>query len=305
MKHQATARRRDDIRARAKTLQLDLTARERRRIRERVRLVSVARRRAKARIRQWAKRERSKVRDGFRAELATALERLRAARARRLGLVRERAELLRGSAKRRFDALRTKRLHELRQEIAEQRLVTDRARDKVRSLRLVSSVERRQESDDEVRSNIEPEYRPIFERVRKMIRGGPRRTRTEAFLEWLGEHPDEVLAMQAARADSDVEELVRARHDAERQQARAGTSGVRAHWRGRKWQLTRAGAGSVLVMRRGKVVVRWAASERDTDWSLGELLRGKPTAEDRSIARAWVDSLDGWEPLDDLADVPF
>lgn len=60
--------------------------------------------------------------------------------------------------------------------------------------RRVSARERRDESDDEVRQNIPPEYLATFERVKRGIKGTARKSRTEAFLQWLEEHPGEVFA---------------------------------------------------------------------------------------------------------------
>lgn len=57
-----------------------------------------------------------------------------------------------------------------------------------------SARTRRSESDDEVRANLPPEYLGAFERVRRQIKGSARKSRTEAFLEWLEEHPEEVFA---------------------------------------------------------------------------------------------------------------
>jgi len=301
----AAAKRRDDLKVRAKTLQRDLAARERRRLTERVRLVRVARRRARAKIRAWARAKRAEIREAYRAASRESLERLREARGRRLVLVRERAELLRDRARRRFDAVRAGRLRELQQEIADQRLVLERERERVRAKQRTTRRERRAESDDEVRRNLSPDYRPIFDRVRGGIRGSARRTRTEAFLEWLEEHPDEVLALQAAAAERAVDEMVRARLSEERSQARGTESAVVAAWRGRRWRLERRGDSAWLEMRDGRRRVRWQVLERDSDWSLGTPLRGRPTKTDGRIARAWVDSLDGWQPLDDLSDVPF
>jgi hypothetical protein len=71
-----------------------------------------------------------------------------------------------------------------------------------------SSRERKQESEDYVRSNLPAELRPVFEHVKAQIKGGARTTRTEAFLEWAESHPDEVLQHQAHAADREVARLV-------------------------------------------------------------------------------------------------
>ncbi len=68
--------------------------------------------------------------------------------------------------------------------------------------------ERKAESDDFVRGNLPRELVPVFNRVRASIKGGPRTTRTEAFLEWAESHPDEVLEHQGHDTDREVARLV-------------------------------------------------------------------------------------------------
>lgn len=69
-------------------------------------------------------------------------------------------------------------------------------------------AEARQESDQRVESNLPGDLIPIWRKVKNRIktRGG-RRSRTEAFLEWVEENADEVQAMRAkaqARAWEDI-----------------------------------------------------------------------------------------------------
>jgi hypothetical protein len=84
-----------------------------------------------------------------------------------------------------------------------------------------SKKERRQESDDAVRGNLPRELRPVFDAMKKTIHGSQRRTRTEAFLEWAEEHPEEVLQMQSHEADREVARLV-AEHESTRGRLRKG-----------------------------------------------------------------------------------
>jgi hypothetical protein len=65
---------------------------------------------------------------------------------------------------------------------------------------------RRQESDDEVRANIPPERAFLFERVKRQIKGSPRRTRTEEFLDYAHEHPDEELEALEDKTDAMIRE---------------------------------------------------------------------------------------------------
>jgi hypothetical protein len=69
--------------------------------------------------------------------------------------------------------------------------------------------ERRDEGDDAVRNNLPAELVPVFDKHRKSIKGSARRSRTEQFLEWAEENPDEVLAVQQAEADRALKELLR------------------------------------------------------------------------------------------------
>lgn len=66
---------------------------------------------------------------------------------------------------------------------------------------------RRQESDDEVRGNIPPEISFLFERVKRQIKGSARQTRTEEFLHYAEEHPDEELAAIEDKTDALIREL--------------------------------------------------------------------------------------------------
>jgi len=64
--------------------------------------------------------------------------------------------------------------------------------------------ERREESDDAVRRNVGPELAEVFNRVRSNIKAGPRRTRTEAFLEWVEANPDEAHAIVYAGSEREL-----------------------------------------------------------------------------------------------------
>jgi hypothetical protein len=71
----------------------------------------------------------------------------------------------------------------------------------------VTRIERRGESDDEVRGNLPPELVALFERVKRGIKASPRMSRTEALLKYAEEHPDEVLVVIDDRTDALVREL--------------------------------------------------------------------------------------------------
>lgn len=63
------------------------------------------------------------------------------------------------------------------------------------------------ESDDEVRQNIPADLIPLFERVRRSIKGSARMSRTEAFLHYAEEHPGEVLEVLEDKTDALIREL--------------------------------------------------------------------------------------------------
>jgi predicted nucleic acid-binding Zn-ribbon protein len=74
---------------------------------------------------------------------------------------------------------------------------------------IASARERASESDDEVRANIPPELVRLFDRVRRSIKGTPRKSRTEAFLEYAEEHPSEVYEAIDDQTDALIAELQR------------------------------------------------------------------------------------------------
>jgi hypothetical protein len=69
------------------------------------------------------------------------------------------------------------------------------------------SVARIAQSDEAVARDIPPELVPVFERVKGSIRGGPRMSRTEAFLHWIHDNPEEAVAIQSEAAERDVDRL--------------------------------------------------------------------------------------------------
>lgn len=64
------------------------------------------------------------------------------------------------------------------------------------------------ESDAEVLNNIPPELVPVWREVKGRIKGTPRRTRTESFLEWAAEHSADVLAIVDRALQRDVAQMI-------------------------------------------------------------------------------------------------
>jgi multidrug efflux pump subunit AcrA (membrane-fusion protein) len=93
-----------------------------------------------------------------------------------------------------------------------------RAGDRPRAVRS-TKAERRQESDDEVRSNLRPDMVPVFNAVKRHIKGTTRKSRTEAFLEWAEENPEEVFPLMQHEADKHLARLI-AEHTRTERQAR-------------------------------------------------------------------------------------
>jgi hypothetical protein len=82
----------------------------------------------------------------------------------------------------------------------------------------LTAAERRQESDSEVAQNIGHEFLPVWNKVRRHIRAGERSSRTEAFYQWMHDHPSEVERITidhaerlAAATEPESEEDYRAR----------------------------------------------------------------------------------------------
>jgi hypothetical protein len=76
--------------------------------------------------------------------------------------------------------------------------------------KVTTARERSQESDDEVIANIDdPALVPVFHQVRGKIKGSARRTRTEAFAEWVAGHAAEVYEIQHAALENEINALER------------------------------------------------------------------------------------------------
>lgn len=72
------------------------------------------------------------------------------------------------------------------------------------------------QSDDTVRGNIPSDLVPLWERVKGRIKGGDRKSRTEAFLQYAEEHPGEVYAVIESRTDELIAEMERQHGDMKR-----------------------------------------------------------------------------------------
>jgi hypothetical protein len=84
--------------------------------------------------------------------------------------------------------------------------------------------ERREESDDEVRRNLPPELVPVWHKVKTSIKAGPRRTRTEAFLEWVEDNSGEAHGIVYEAIERDVARMLKEHGEAERRHRGRGYS---------------------------------------------------------------------------------
>lgn len=174
--------------------------------------VKDARKRRLEAMRQTVKmcrRERVRVREQVRALRQSVRDRINAEVAELRSRARNRCQGRKARINQAGGNVVSRSAAQLREERALQaqmrRLAADAHKKRAR---LSSAKERRQEDDDSVRSNLPPELVAVFDRVKKQIKGGPRTTRTEAFLEWAAENPGDVLEYQQHDADREVRRLV-------------------------------------------------------------------------------------------------
>jgi hypothetical protein len=156
-------------------------------------------------------RELTKI---IRAERLALRERLRAAHKRALEKLREAARAELAAARREWVQRRREAKEEATSEIARVRAELAAERAQRVAQRKISRAHRadvathtraaREQSDDEVRALIPRELVPLFERVKRTVRGGAQ-TRAEAFLRYAELHPDETLKAVDPRREDRLE----------------------------------------------------------------------------------------------------
>jgi hypothetical protein len=183
--------------------------------------LSDARRRRRLALREAKERcraERIAARERARAMRLRVLEELREAmRAERLG-ARQACTLRLGEARGIKDSILRARaeLEAEKKYEADLRRIERGNRQRRKDAPRVTRIERQAESDDEVRSNIPPELVALFERVKRGIKASPRMSRTEAFLHYAEENPDDVLAATDDKTDALIRELEAQHREARR-----------------------------------------------------------------------------------------
>ncbi len=157
--------------------------------------------------RRWRGEARERVAELRAVELAKLAQEVKELRQRARNRCQARKHRIRAAGGRAVEQ-RKATLAEERRLQAQLKRLAEHARVR-RAKHSTTSKERRQESDDYVRGNLPAELQPVFDRVKRQIKGGPRTTRTEAFLEWAAENPGDVLQHQEHVTDREVAELVR------------------------------------------------------------------------------------------------
>lgn len=169
--------------------------------REAVKRVRVQCRASRVRLRQRIKERRQLERERVNAEIARMRAAAKHACACRLEKVKALGEKGVNVEKRRLEE---QRRHAADRAEGERLIMQREAIHKK-----IQERQRHAESDDEVRGNLLPELVPVFNRMRKTIRGIPgRMTRTEAFLQWVHDNSHEVAAMQNEAAEADTEKMI-------------------------------------------------------------------------------------------------
>ena len=206
----------------ARSVERERTKRETARIRAALKAVRERKRTLVRQAREQCKRLKQRTRERVKAYRTQERERINreAKRMRQESTNRCKARIATiraGSAK------ASEKQREIRRERAQQKreLAAAKQRERIDRARL-TAAERRAESDDEVRHNLPAHLVPIFNKVRREIKGVPGRiTRTEAFLHWAEENPDVVQEAEIERAERETAKLIREQKKAQREEQRA------------------------------------------------------------------------------------
>lgn len=180
----------------------------------------------RAAIKEAKKNERltlAKVREQCRRSRARVAERVAKLRDETRRAVNAEADLLRASAKGACSSARARAKRQTRERLqqlerAEREAKTDILREKnfsgyVKRAEKRRLPDRHVETDEEVADNLAAELRPVWHEMRQAFKPEPRRSRTEAFLEWAEANPDEVLALQVELGEQATEALLDAQEE--------------------------------------------------------------------------------------------
>jgi hypothetical protein len=154
-------------------------------------------------------------------------------------------------------AVAGERAHQLEVENIER---TNRSRK--RAAPKASRKERQSESDDDVRANIPEELVPLFEKVKRQIKGSARRSRTEEFLDFVHDHPE--MAIDYDEIEDETERMI-AQHEAELRSGRRNPPRT-----GKLAELASGELETSEIRELAAKLLRAAEKERDRKWRAGE-----------------------------------
>lgn len=206
-------------------------------LREQIAKVKKRRRSALALVRAKCRNLRAGVRQRVAAYRAQERERVNAEVERMRNHARELCELRKRAVQSAGGKVERKARQELTAERMLQRDLKTAAQWEKRTLK-ATKRQVQAESDDEVRGNIDPELVPVFEKVKRSIKGSDRISRTEAFLQWLEENPGDAVAIQQQVADVELKRLLREQRQAETEAKRR---------RARRYKPTKAELAAALA----------------------------------------------------------
>lgn len=182
---------------------------QRKALTEHIRKLKARRRAAVRRVREWCKRSEKRVsvrakeiRDHHRkqanAEIAELRRASKAACARRVAKAKAKGWTAQQVAE-----------QERREARRDEQLLT-RATERVRKLQSrTTAKERRAESDDEVRGNLAPELATVWDQVSSDFKPKAKLSRTEQFLHWAEENPDEVIRLQSELGERYADDFIK------------------------------------------------------------------------------------------------
>lgn len=136
------------------------------------------------RIREACRSDRSRLTEDARARRVALRDAIREERAALRGRCATRLAEARIATDRAIEEARKSAMHLDRLRLAARSPAQQAAAERAR----VRRAEQVRESDDEVRRNLSPDLAIVWSAVRGRIKPSKRRTRTEAFLEWVEEH---------------------------------------------------------------------------------------------------------------------
>jgi len=153
----------------------------------------------KARQECAADRERTKKRT--RAAYQAKVARARAKRDEARAACKDRCSHGKRAVEQTYDPAITRARTDLDQERAfQEESKRIRKQNEERQRSRATSGERLRESEDEIISNLPPELVPVWHATKRVIKGGPRRSRLEAFQEYVAENPGLVQEVQERAA---------------------------------------------------------------------------------------------------------